>query len=50
MGSKAQCYANLFIEATTSYMFIGLVNTSRNREKRGKTHETSTVNFGVKNK
>jgi len=25
----------------------GLVNTSRKREKRGKTQEASTVNFGV---
>jgi len=25
----------------------GLVNTSRRREKRGKTQEASTVNFGV---
>ena len=27
----------------------GLVNTSRRREKRGKTQEASTVNFGVQN-
>ena len=27
----------------------GLVNTSQRREKRGKTHEASTVNFGVQN-
>ncbi|AES78099.1 hypothetical protein MTR_7g024530 [Medicago truncatula] len=27
----------------------GLVNTSLRREKRGKTHEASTVNFGVWN-
>ena len=27
----------------------GLVNTSRRREKRGKTHEASTVNFDVLN-
>ena len=25
------------------------VNTNRRREKRGKAHESSTVNFGVKN-
>jgi len=27
----------------------GLFNTSRRREKRGKAHEASTVNFGVWN-